>query len=51
MLSSATSYKGVQQIKPGTKDLVDFGTLSVTGGVINVNNAVKALLALEKAGK
>lgn len=48
MLSSATSYKGVQQYKPGTKDLVDFGTLSVTGAVINVKEAVKACIALEK---
>lgn len=54
MLSSAVSYKGTQQIKPGTEDeKVDFAVLSVTGGVINVKNAVKACLALEasKAGK
>ena len=51
MLSSATSYKGVEHFKPGTKDLVDFGTLSVTGSVINVKSAVKALLAIEKARK
>tara|TARA_R110002072_G_C7976148_1_gene535472 strand:- start:8581 stop:10275 length:1695 start_codon:yes stop_codon:yes gene_type:complete len=49
MLSSATSYKGVQQIHPETKKMTDFATLSVTGGVINVMNAVKALKALEKA--
>ena len=35
-------------MKPGSEDLVDFGTLSTTGGVINVKNAVKMCLALEK---
>lgn len=49
MLSSATSYKGVQQTHPETKEMADFGTLSVTGSVINVKSAVKMLLLLEKA--
>jgi subtilisin family serine protease len=49
ILSSAKSYKGKQQFKPGTKDEVDFATLSVTGGVVNVKNAVKACIALEKS--
>jgi subtilisin family serine protease len=48
MLKSAKSYKGTKQMKPGSEDLVDFGTLSTTGGVINVKNAVKMCLALEK---
>ncbi len=48
MLASAKSYKGVEQTHPETKEMVDFGTLSVTGGVINVYNAVKMLLAMEK---
>lgn len=48
MLKSAKSYKGTKQFKPGTEDLVDFGTLSTTGGVVNVKNAVKMCLALEK---
>ncbi|MDG1147120.1 MAG: S8 family peptidase [Crocinitomicaceae bacterium] len=49
ILSSATSYKGVEKIHPGTKKMADFGTLSVTGGVVNVKNAVDACLAIEKA--
>lgn len=48
ILSSAKSYKGKQQYQPGTKEHVDFATLSVTGGVVNVKNAVKACKALEK---
>ena len=48
MLKSSKSYKGTKQMKPGSEDLVDFGTLSTTGGVINVKNAVKMCLALEK---
>ena len=48
MLKSAKSYKGTKQMKPGSEDLVDFGTLSTTGAVINVKNAVKMCLALEK---
>ncbi len=51
ILSTATSYKGVQQFKPGTEELVDFGTLSQTGGVVNVLAAVKACTELEKAKK
>lgn len=49
MLKSAKSYKGIKQFKPGTEELVDFATLSTTGGVINVKSAVKMLLALEKS--
>jgi cell wall-associated protease len=49
MLKSATSYKGTKQMKPGSEELVDFSTLSVTGSVINVKNAVKMCLALEKS--
>jgi cell wall-associated protease len=51
MLKSAKSYKGVKQYKPGTEELVDFGTLSVTGAVIDVNAAVKMCLAIEKSKK
>lgn len=47
LLSTATSYKGTQQTKPGEETTVDFGTLSVTGGVINLPAAVKAATALE----
>lgn len=49
MLKSAKSYIGKQQKKPGTEELVDFASLSVTGAVINVKNAVKMCLALEKS--
>jgi hypothetical protein len=48
MLDSAVSYKGKNHEKPGSEDLVDFGSLSVTGSVINVMNAVKLCLKLEK---
>jgi hypothetical protein len=35
---------------PGSStDKVDFATLSVTGGVVNVKNAVKMCMALEKS--
>ena len=48
LLSTSTNYKGSQQQKPGEKSAVDFGTLSVTGGTINLQTAVKAALAKEK---
>lgn len=53
MLKSVTPFKGTKHLLPGSEELVDFGTLSVTGGVINVYNAVKMCLELEKskAGK
>jgi len=52
ILSTATSYKGTMQVRPGTTDeLVDFGELSVTGGVVNVYAAVKECLKREKAKK
>jgi subtilisin family serine protease len=49
MLESSTKYKGTQQQLPGEETSVDFGTLSVTGGVINVKNAVKKCLEIEKS--
>jgi cell wall-associated protease len=48
ILATATDYKGSMQHLPGTEDDVDFATLSITGGVVNVKNAVKALLKMEK---
>jgi cell wall-associated protease len=51
MLESATSYKGKQQILPGSEDMVDFAVLSVTGAVINVKTAVKMCKKLEKSKK
>jgi cell wall-associated protease len=52
IMSTAKSYKGTMQVRPGTRDeLVDFGELSVTGGVVDVLAAVKACLKMEKAKK
>lgn len=60
LLETATSYKGETVILPGKEDDyatdevengVDFGTLSVTGAVINLDAAVKKCIALEKAKK
>jgi subtilisin family serine protease len=47
ILSSAKSYKGTQQTLPGSEQKVDFATLSVTGGVVDVTAAVKACMKLE----
>jgi subtilisin family serine protease len=41
ILQSAKSYKTTKQLKPGTQDKVIFGTLSITGGVVDVLQAVK----------
>lgn len=49
ILSTATSYNGVQQIHPETKELADFAELSVVGGVVNVMNAVTKCLEIEKS--
>lgn len=49
LLSTATSYKGSKQQKPGQATPVDFGTLSVTGAVINLPAAVKKALEMEAA--
>lgn len=46
LLSSAKSYKGTKQHKPGSEEVVDFATLSVTGAVIDLYAAVKACMAL-----
>lgn len=50
ILKSSRSYKGVQQTHPATKAMVDFGTLSVTGGVVDLYSAVMMLMA-EESGK
>jgi subtilisin family serine protease len=47
MLKSAKSYKGKNQVKPGSGDQIDFAKLSVTGSVIDVLNAVKMCTTLE----
>lgn len=48
LLKSAKSYKGTKQHKPGAEDLVDFGTLSVTGAVIDLYAAAVMCLEMEK---
>jgi cell wall-associated protease len=49
IMSSAASYKGTKQTLPGTTDLVDFGTMSISGGVVNVKNAIVTCKKLEKS--
>lgn len=49
ILSTAKPYKGTQQNKPGTEEKVDFGTLSITGAVVDLNAAVKKCLEIEKS--
>lgn len=51
ILASAKSYKGTKQYRPGTEDLVDFATLSVTGAVVDVYAAVKMCLSIEASKK
>ena len=41
ILASATPLKGVMVYKPGTHDLVDFTTLSKSGGVVNAYKALE----------
>lgn len=52
LLKTAKSYKGKMMLLPGTEETkVDFGTLSVTGAVIDLQAAVKHCLKLEKSKK
>jgi cell wall-associated protease len=48
MLASAKQYKGTMIPAPGTGASVDFGTLSSTGGVIDISAAVKMCQAKVK---
>jgi subtilisin family serine protease len=56
LLRSSTSYNGELHVKPGGEtmdpalksDMIDFGNLSVSGGVINLKNAVKVCFEMEK---
>ncbi len=41
LLDSAVSYRGTTALRPGTDERVDFGTLSATGGVVNLWRAVE----------
>lgn len=45
LLASAKNYGTTQQFKPGTKEKVEFKTLSVTGGCIDLLAAVKMCMA------
>lgn len=45
ILASAAPWH-TQVLKPGTKELVDFATLSRTGGVVNLYEAVRLASAL-----
>ncbi|MEM1043359.1 MAG: S8 family peptidase [Bacteroidota bacterium] len=41
LLDSAVSYEGTTALRPGSDERVDFGTLSATGGVVNLGRAVE----------
>jgi hypothetical protein len=47
MLDSSISYKGTKHYQPGSDQLVDFASLSVTGGVVNVKKAVQMCMEKE----
>lgn len=51
ILSSAKSYKGSQQAMPGSGSMGDFGTLSTTGGIVDISAAVKACMKMESSSK
>ena len=51
ILTSAKRYTGTQQTLPGGETSVDFGKLSVTGGVVDVNAAVKECMKIEAKKK
>lgn len=51
ILSSAKSYKGSQQAMPGSGEMGDFGTLSTTGGIVDISAAVKACMKMESSAK
>lgn len=46
IIRSTTPYGKTKQVKPGAEDSVAFGTLSRTGGVVNLETAVKLAQAL-----
>jgi subtilisin family serine protease len=41
IMQSVTPLKGLMVYKPGTRDLVDFTTLSKTGGIVNAYRALE----------
>ena len=48
LMDSAVAYVDIETPRPGDGEAVTFGTLSVTGGVVNAARAVE--LAMERAG-
>ena len=48
LLQGVTSLKGKMVYKPGTKEKVDFATLSITGGIVNAYNSLKMAAAMSK---
>lgn len=47
IMDSTEKLVDLQVTKPDTKEIVSFGSLSVTGGVVNAYNAVKMALEME----
>ncbi|MGI4020728.1 MAG: S8 family serine peptidase [Janthinobacterium lividum] len=47
IIASAKPLQGMQVVKPGSKDKVDFTTLSKAGGVVNALEALKAAAKLK----
>ncbi len=41
LIDSAVPYRGTTALRPGTDERVDFGTLSATGGLVNLARAVE----------
>lgn len=49
IIKSSTPYGKTKQVKPGAANQVEFGTLSKTGGVVNLEAAVKMAQAMSAA--
>ena len=49
LLESVTPLRGKMVYKPGTKEKVDFATLSSTGGIVNAYNALKMAATVSKS--
>ncbi len=45
LMKSVTTFEDLEVVKPGTKEVVPFSSLSISGGVVNAKRAV--LLAME----
>jgi cell wall-associated protease len=51
IMESATSLTGTMVYKPGTHDLVDFTTLSKSGGIVNAYRALQIASEMKGEGK